>query len=207
MEKKDSKIFLQPFTEKDIENELYLSWFYDPDVTKYNSHGLFPYTQKQKQDFLESLNKNVVFKILYDYQDADNHIHRLWIGNTSLQSINWIYRSAEFAIVIGDKFVHGQGIGTEVCKRMIEHGFNKLNLNRIWTGTASTNIGMRKVAEKAGMKEEGKFRQGMYLKGEFVNIICYSILRMDYDRLKVDEGTLQEKDVQPELGFDTNIGE
>ena len=63
---------------------------------------------------------------------------------------------------------------------MLYHAFYKLNLNRIWTGTVATNLGMRRVAEKIGMKEEGCFREGSFVQGEHHDIIMYSILRRGY---------------------------
>jgi RimJ/RimL family protein N-acetyltransferase len=38
---------------------------------------------------------------------------------------------------------------------------------------------MRKVAEKLGMKEEGRFREGMFLNGKFVDIINYGLIKKD----------------------------
>jgi RimJ/RimL family protein N-acetyltransferase len=151
----------------------YMTWFHNPIITRYNSHGLFPYTEKQKEGFLDSLDiatNKIIMAIVYDL------IH---VGNVSLQSIDWINRSAEIAIILDNNY-HGKGIGTEACKKMLEHGFLKMNLNRIWTGTASINLGMRGICKTLGMKEEGCFREAIYLDGEYHDVIEYGILKSEY---------------------------
>lgn len=172
------RIILTPFNREIANNSDYESWFYDPDVTKYNHWGLFPHSKKKEEAFLdmcESGEGDLVLAIMIKTDDKMKHI-----GNLSLQSINKIYRSAEYAITIGDKNYWCQGIGYEVSKLLFHHGFNKLNLHRIWTGTASRNKGMRELAKKLGMKKEGIFVDGMFLNGQYIDIITYGILEDDW---------------------------
>lgn len=191
---KTNRFFLTPFNRDVAKNSNYENWFYDPEVTKYNHWGLFPHSKEEEKDFLdmcESGKKDIVLSIIfendfcpytpedYDYSEVNKKIYK-HIGNISLQSINWIYRSAEFAIIIGEKDYWKMGIGYESLLLLLHHGFDKLNLHRIWTGTASMNIGMKKLANKLGMKEEGIFRDGLFINGEFVNIIQYSILENEW---------------------------
>lgn len=182
------RLVFKVFDGSDMTDEYY-SWFYDQEVTKYNSHGLFPYSYKQREDFLKSIESGERF-VLAVYtkpatisQGVDNisHTPSIQIGNIDLTSFDWINRSAELAIVIGDKTAWGQGYGTEMCNVILEHGFKKLNMNRIWTGTADPNAGMKRLAGTVGMKYEGEFRQGKYLNGKYVNIVVYSILKEEYD--------------------------
>ena len=172
---------LIPFNRRVLEHTKsnYYNWFCDPATTLFNSHGLFPKSKEEMEDFLDALDKknnnNIHYAIISTTKDSDIHV-----GNASIQSINWINRSAEIAIVIGEKDYRGIRLGEKVCRLLIQHGFEKLNLNRIWTGTAATNIAMNKVAEKIGMKLEGTFKQGMFLHGEFIEINCYAILANNF---------------------------
>lgn len=153
----------------------YYTWFYNQEVTKFNSHGLFPQSVKEFEDFFDSINNknNLVLAII----DIDKKKH---VGNISLQSINWINRSAEFAVIIGKPDYWGCGISAAAGKILFEHGFEKLGLNRIWTGTSVANIGMRNVAKKLGMTEEGVFREGMFIQDAFADVIAYGILKEDW---------------------------
>lgn len=168
----NENIIIRPFTKEDI-TARYRSWFNDPETTKYNSHGLFPYTPEQAEAFIKDLEGSTT-RIIWAIINRKTGAH---IGNISLQSINLHNRSAELAIVIGEAEGRGKGYGFQACELAIHHGFDKLGLNRIWTGTAITNIPMRRVCEKLGMQPEGCFREGMFLRGEYIDVIAYGLLR------------------------------
>ena len=158
-------------------SEKYLSWLNDPEVNKFNSHAIFPYTAEQLKDYVKGIdNKSKVVMAICDNRSQKH------IGNISLQNIDWVTRSAEFAILLGDKKFWGQGIGEEAGKLIIQHGFEKLNLSRIHCGTSSENIGMQKLALKLGMKPEGRRRQAMYKNGKYADILEYGILKSEYEK-------------------------
>jgi len=173
-------ITLRPFTEEDMDPRFtdYLNWFHDSDVTRHNTHGLFPYTKAAQGSFLKDIEtgERLVFAIDARNEDLTPRL----IGNVSLQSFNWINRSAEFAIVIGDKTYWKKGIGKTVGLAVLYHGFSRLNLHRIWTGTAETNLGMNRLAQNIGMTQEGKFRDAAFLQGIYTNISVYGILQEEF---------------------------
>ena len=102
------------------------------------------------------------------------------IGNIGLHNINWIDRNAEFAIIIGEKNYWGKSLSTEATNVLLHHGFEKLNLNRVYCGTAINNEGMKRLASKIGMKEEGRRRKALFLNGRFEDLIEYGILRDEF---------------------------
>jgi RimJ/RimL family protein N-acetyltransferase len=213
MYKIKDNIELIPFT-RELAVGNYRNWWIDQDVTKYNSHGLFPQNEMDLQNYLSNLgNGNIVLAIIckenlvssliqpIDYGNKEKGIavdetfeSRCHIGNVALQSINWINRSAELAIIIGEKDSWGKGIAKKVCNIMLYHGFQKLNLHRIWTGTAATNKGMNKVAINIGMKLEGKFIDAMFLEGKYINILEYGITEYDYEKyIGIAEGLIEKE--------------
>ena len=175
----------------------YRSWLTDPDVTRYNSHGLFPYTPEAMRRYVESLKESrdiIVWAVLikpvlssnnsepcpFDEHGRIGAVFGKHIGNVTLQRINWIYRSAEMALVIGEKDHWGAGYATEALTALYDHGFNRMNLHRIWSGTAATNEGMRAVFVKLGMKEEGVFREAMFLNGYWTDVVEYAVLEDEW---------------------------
>lgn len=170
------KIFLRPLSLSDI-SEKYLSWLNDPQTNLYNSHSIFPYTIEQLKDYVKGIdNKSKVVLAICD-QKSGKHI-----GNISLQNIDWVARSAEFAILIGDKNFWNKGVGPEAGKLIVGYGFTRLNLNRIHCGTSSENVGMQKLALKLGMKQEGVRIQAMYKNGKYADILEYGILKPNYEK-------------------------
>jgi RimJ/RimL family protein N-acetyltransferase len=171
------KITLRPLTKEDLKGN-YLNWFENPLVTKYNSHGLFPKTKEELDKFILSIEnkERLVWVILIKIFDND-YTH---IGNISLQTIDWINRTCEIAIIIGEMNYHEKGIATEVFKMIIGHGFNKLGINKIWGGTAESNIAMQRVFEKCNFKLEGVLRNEILIEGKLEHIYRYGILKSDW---------------------------
>jgi ribosomal-protein-alanine N-acetyltransferase len=164
--------YVRALQESDLDGP-YSSWFEDLEVCKYNSHGKFAKTADYFRSFFNSLNSEdqVVWAICHK---TDGHI-----GNISLQGLSFINRNAEFAILMGDRRHWHRGVALAAGKKLLHHGFSKLNLERIYCGTAATNIGMRNLAERLGMIQEGCRRNHLFLDGEWVDMLEYGILKKE----------------------------
>jgi len=171
---KGIRIYLRALTEKELTDE-YLQWLNDDEVCRHNSHAIFPNTEQKMKDYFNRLDsqREVVLAIIDS--EADKHI-----GNISLQNINWVSRNAEFAILLGDKKYWGKGYGEEAAKLIVDYGFDRLNLHRIYCGTLEENEGMKKLALKMKMKQEGLRREAIYKHGKYQNVVEYGVLRDDY---------------------------
>lgn len=162
---------------EDWEKDKYLTWFNDPTINQYNDHAVFPCSEIKEIKFHE-----IVWKILS--RKSGSNIEYAYIGNVGLHNIHLINRSAEIAILIGDKDSHSKGIGTEVIKMVMEHGFVKMGLNRLYLGTAASNNSMRKIAKKLGMKLEGARIQAIWVNGCYDDVAEYGILKPEYEDRK-----------------------
>lgn len=169
----NSHYFVRPLSASDIQGA-YPSWFNDQEVCRYNSHGKLFQSTPALESYIANISTrgDLVWAICHK---EDGHI-----GNISLQAINWINRSAEFAIIMGEQAHWGKGAAKLASQRIIEHGFSKLNLNRIFCGTAETNKPMQKLAKKLGMIEEGRRRQHLFLEDNYVDLIEFGLLKQDH---------------------------
>lgn len=167
-------VYLRILNETDL-TDRYLQWLNDEEVSRFNSHAVFPNTPEKMRQFYDSINpqKQVVLAIIERTSD-------LHVGNVSLQAINWINRSAEFAILLGDKNFWGKGIGHAASQLIVKYGFERLNLHRIYCGTIAGNTGMEKLAQKLRMIEEGRRREAVYKNGTYHDVIEYGVLREEY---------------------------
>lgn len=173
-----SVTYLRPIEESDLSNN-YREWFNDPAVCEFNSHHRFPNHDANMREYYEQVIKshsNLVLAIVA--KDSDIHI-----GNVSLQDIDQLNQSAEFAIIIGNKEYWGKGVGKEAMSLIVDHGFNELNLNRIFLGTAGDNTGMQKLALALGFKEEGRSRQAIFKGGQWKDILHYGLLRNEWKNI------------------------
>jgi ribosomal-protein-alanine N-acetyltransferase len=165
----NEQYYVRGLCEADIEGP-YPSWFEDQEVCAFNSHGKFVRTKEYFRQFVRTLDgqSQIVWAICHI---SDGHI-----GNVALQNISLINRNAEFAIILGDCRHWGKGVGELASKAIIEHGFKKLNLHRIYCGTAATNTAMRKLAAALGIQQEGIRPQHLFLDGEWVDVVEYGML-------------------------------
>ncbi|MCY3604294.1 MAG: GNAT family protein [Gammaproteobacteria bacterium] len=69
----------------------------------------------------------------------------------------------------------GKGIVSSSCKRLIEHAFTDLGLNRVVMKIAEDNARSRRVAERLGLACEGVSKQWEWLYDHFVNQVIYAI--------------------------------
>jgi RimJ/RimL family protein N-acetyltransferase len=93
-------------------------------------------------------------------------------------------RSGEIGIMIGDKRMWNQGLGTEAMTLLLRIGFETLNLNRIFLRVHSNNLRAVRSYEKAGFVLEGTLRQAVYKKGRYGDLHIMSVLRSEWDKGK-----------------------
>lgn len=76
-----------------------------------------------------------------------------------------------------------QGYTSEALRRVVQHGFEDLNLNKIYGYCFKENVGSARVLQKAGMVYEGTFLQHYYhkLSDSYKDAACYGITRAMYD--------------------------
>lgn len=169
------KVLLRSLSMEDIEGD-YVSWLNDPVVCEHNSHHVFPYTEAQAQHYITSVRadrQNLVLAIVA--KNSGKHI-----GNISLQNIDMISRSAEYAILVGDKDYWGKGVAAEASRLILTHGFKSLNLHRVYCGTSSANTAMQKLAGALGMTQEGVRKEAQFKNGAYHDSIEFGLLQKDF---------------------------
>ncbi|MCR5309397.1 MAG: GNAT family N-acetyltransferase [Bacilli bacterium] len=102
------------------------------------------------------------------------------VGVCYLLDINFVNRSAEIHIMIGDKNNRGRGAGTFAMVEMLKHGFFDLNLERIELEVLESNEKAYDLYKKLGFKKEGTKRHAVFKNGEFFNVFFMSLLREEF---------------------------
>jgi len=103
-----------------------------------------------------------------------------FIGMVNLTDIHEINQSAEFSIIIGEEKFHNKGIGYFASKEILKHGFNNLNLNRIFLEVLDFNKKAIFLYKKLGFIQEGVKRESIYKNSIFCNVVIMSILKKEF---------------------------
>lgn len=173
MYKIDDDYYMRPLSLDDL-NGPYMNWFLDQEICRYSSHGKYPKNKSEFENYiLNSNNQNRIVLAIIHIKDGH-------IGNVTLQNMSAINRNAEFAIIVGNPKHHGKGVALKASCVLMKHGFNKLNLERIYCGTAQKNIGMVKLAKRLGMKQEGCRRKHLFLEGEWQDMLEFGVLNDEF---------------------------
>lgn len=159
-------------------------WRNDPEVIAWLGNN-FLYIAREVdlawyENYLQNRDKAKRFAIV------DNQEGRV-IGTTQLTGIHPINRSAEFSIVIGDRACRGKGAGQAATRELLRHGFEDLNLHRIFLTVLTRNQRAIHVYEKTGFVQEGIMRQCLYKQGLFEDLMLMAILKEDYLRRNIEQ--------------------
>jgi len=78
-----------------------------------------------------------------------------------------------------------KGYCTEAVKLFVDFLFLLQAIERIQATTDNRNKASQRVLEKSGFIEEGIIRKALFMKGEYVNISLFSILREEWKQPKL----------------------
>lgn len=103
------------------------------------------------------------------------------VGSVFLRDIDLKNKKAEYGIFIGEEFARGRGIGTSVAKLIIEYGFIKLSLHKIFLRVLADNKQAIKSYKNAGFEQEAYLKDEVLINGEYRDIIFMATLNHDYE--------------------------
>jgi len=78
-----------------------------------------------------------------------------------------------------------KGYCTEAVRIMVDYLFLSKEIVRIQAHIDPRNIASQKIVEKAGFEKEGTIRKSFFAKGEWRDMILYSILREEWKEPKI----------------------
>jgi RimJ/RimL family protein N-acetyltransferase len=173
----------------------FVKWINDPEVR----HGIgiyLPFTTADEDGWFEEMRKrpadehNLAIEVLRPGEQAGipgikpdepapeiSEEHWKLIGSCGFFNLDQRNRSSEFGIMIGDKSYWDRGYGTEAVRLLCQHGFNTLNLNRIYLRVLENNPRAIRAYEKAGFTHEGRQRQAEFRKGKYIDMLVMSMLK------------------------------
>jgi diamine N-acetyltransferase len=156
----------------------FTEWLNDPQVRRFLSISL-PFSLAAEEQWFEDMLKRPAGEQPLGIEIRDGDAWRL-VGNCGFFEIDRRVHSSEVGLFIGDKSCWNQGYGTEVMRLLLRHGFQTLNLNRIYLRVDSENLGGIHAYQKAGFIQEALLRQAAYREGKYCDELIMSVLRSEW---------------------------
>lgn len=171
------RLIIREFSEGDFNSvHTYAS---KAEVTKYLPFG--PNNEKDTELFLKKVMGYRLQNPRCDYEFAvvlkeSNTL----LGGCGIHITNIGNREASIGYCFDNQF-WGNGYASESAGAVIDFGFQRLNLHRIFATCHPDNIGSARVMEKVGMTKEGHLREHKFQKGKWRDSFIYSILVYEHN--------------------------
>lgn len=173
-------IKLRPIERSDLDS--IMSWVGDEEVTNFLGGEMLlgPLSRIAEEKFIERASESSVNSRLFVIETLAD---RRYLGSTDLHNINWVNRTAEVGIVIGDKSCWGKGYGSDAMRVLLRYAFDKINLNRVSLKVFAYNPRAIASYERCGFRREGLLRQDKFLGGNYHDTIVMGILAHEFRAL------------------------
>ena len=148
----------------------FVDWYANEEVVRYSNNQYQKFSYDGQCSYVESCLQNDDIN-LYGIFDDNSHI-----GNIVISGLTSLHKRAELTYVIGETKYWGKGVASLAIADMIKIANEEYDLNKLYAGIASGNIGSGKVLEKNGFVIEGIRKQHLFYSGEFYDQIDYGLV-------------------------------
>ncbi|RXI96143.1 N-acetyltransferase [Anaerobacillus alkaliphilus] len=169
------RLLLRPLQREDAEIvEEYAS---DYEIAKTTLNIPHPYPKGSALDYIDS--------VLAAAKNGRQHVFAITEKNsgsllgTIALGIAEEHSRGELAYWVG-KPHWGKGYGTEAARRLMQYGFETLQLRKIFAASFTDNPGSWRIMEKIGLKYEGTLKQHVSRLGNHHDLAYYGLLKEDY---------------------------
>ena len=104
-----------------------------------------------------------------------------YIGHCLLYGFNHMARRCSLGIGIGDSAYQGRGYGRDALRVLLDYAFRLRNLRKVSLTVSGNNERAIRSYGACGFVEEGRLRQHDWADGQYVDVICMSILREEWE--------------------------
>lgn len=159
------KISLRPIVSSDL--EVLNKWKNQEDTYQYLGGGFLPTSIDIQRKWLDSLmdtsGSNKRFMIVNSSGQT--------VGMVGLYNINWIHRTCEFGIFIGEKAEQGKGFGSDAAEVIEQFAFNYCNLRKIKVYVVEENESAVRMYDKLGYVTVGKLLEERFINGKYCSLL------------------------------------
>lgn len=162
---KGKNLYLRPILKEDLVN--LNKWKNDEETFKYLGGGFMPVSIDQQENWMDSMIDTLGSSKRFII--CENNTTPL--GMIGLYNINWIHRTCELGVYIGNKESKGKGHGKESCELIENFAKEYLNVRKVKLNVVLDNEAAILFWERLGYKKVGELEEERFIKGEYKNLI------------------------------------
>jgi RimJ/RimL family protein N-acetyltransferase len=104
-----------------------------------------------------------------------------YIGHCVLYDFQHMSRRCSLGIGIGDPEYQGKGYGRDALRVLLKYAFRLRNLRKVSLTVSGNNERAIRSYRACGFVEEGRLRQHDWADGQYIDVVCMSILREEWE--------------------------
>ena len=175
VELRTDRLLLRPFDFRDVDDVL--AYASEPEFSRYLPIPQ-PYTRDDAVEFvarrvLDEWSTRPTFAIV-----SKGHV----VGGVNL-GVHELHETAEMGYALA-RSQWNRGLTPEAARAVIDWGFERYGLHKVWAFADLRNRRSWRVMEKLGMTREGVLRDHLKTRDERVDCIYYGVLRGEWVRTR-----------------------
>lgn len=178
------EIFLKALTREDVMSSNWYGWFNDEVTCETLQKHYFPNTLESQLEYWEKVVEQARAGTCIQLGVCKNSDEKL-LGIVSLNHIDYINRKAEISAVMGENDGKDIKTITEAWRLIFWHGFNVLNLNRIYGGSMSKSV-VDLMCRVAACVPEGVRKEDVFKNGRYLDVYEYGVLKNSFNEKYFD---------------------
>ncbi len=146
-------------------------WMNDPNIVR-TLKSRYPMPFHLEAQWLENAVRESFDQRHFAIERKDNRTH---IGNASIHEIDWVSRTAQFGLFIGDPTAWNRGFGSDAVRTLVQFAFIEMNLRKLRIHVFDYNERAKHVLAAAGFVQEGKLEREYFREGTYHDLVILSV--------------------------------
>ena len=153
----------------------FIHWYQDPEIAEVLRHDLEPLTEHQARVYFDTIvmpqsSRGTCWAL---HMVASGML----VGSTAVTDIDPREGTCLFRIVIGDKSIWGNGLGTEATRLVIAEAFETMDLRKVNLEVFTHNERAQRAYLRVGFRETGRHIEWVALHQREITVIEMSLDR------------------------------
>lgn len=146
-----------------------------PESSRYSNWSPHE-SKKETRDFVYWLQARYIKKQCFTFCVEYNG--RV-IGTASFMNFDENFGTVEIGYGINSDYWH-KGLGKQIVSALVGFAFKRLELHRVYAKVMPENVASAALLQKCGFTYEGIARKSEFIKGKYIDVATYAILKEEY---------------------------